>query len=59
MLQNNAVINKVKYRLSFGTGNAYINENNLILKKYLENKDWRGEKLKNIVLRIIFFKLIL
>ena len=32
---------EIKYRLSFGTGNAYINESNLILKKYLENKDWR------------------
>jgi len=41
MLQNNEVSTKVKYRLSFVTGNAYINESNLILKKYLENKDWR------------------
>ena len=41
MLQNNEVSTKVKYRLSFVTGNAYINESNLILKKYLENKDWK------------------
>ena len=41
MLQNNEVSTKVKYRLSLVTGNAYINESNLILKKYLENKDWK------------------
>ena len=38
---NNSVTKKIKYRLSFGTGNAYINESNLILKRYLENKDWK------------------
>ena len=41
MVRNNSLPKKIKYRLSFGTGNAYINESNLILKKYLENKDWR------------------
>ena len=41
MLQNIEENTKVKYRLSFGTGNAYIHESNLILKKYLENKDWK------------------
>ena len=41
MLQNIKENTKVKYRLSFGTGNAYIHESNLILKKYLENKDWK------------------
>ena len=38
---NNSFTKKIKYRLSFGTGNAYINESNLILKRYLENKDWK------------------
>ena len=41
MVRNNSLPKKIKYRLSFGTGNAYINESNLILKKYLENKDWK------------------
>ena len=41
MISNTSATKRIKYRLSFGTGNAYINENNLILKKYLENKDWR------------------
>ena len=41
MLQNIEENTKVKYRLSFGTGNAYIHESNLILKKYLDNKDWK------------------
>jgi hypothetical protein len=41
MISNTALNKEIKYRLSFGTGNAYINESNLILKKYLENKDWR------------------
>ena len=41
MISNTSVTKEIKYRLSFGTGNAYINESNLILKKYLENKDWR------------------
>ena len=41
MISNTSTTKRIKYRLSFGTGNAYINENNLILKKYLENKDWR------------------
>ena len=41
MISNNSATKRIKYRLSFGTGNAYINESNLILKKYLENKDWR------------------
>ena len=41
MISNTSVTKEVKYRLSFGTGNAYINESNMILKKYLENKDWR------------------
>ena len=41
MISNTSATNGIKYRLSFGTGNAYINESNLILKKYLENKDWR------------------
>tara|TARA_Y100000766_G_C18877155_1_gene591407 strand:+ start:352 stop:966 length:615 start_codon:yes stop_codon:yes gene_type:complete len=41
MISNTSVTKQIKYRLSFGTGNAYINESNMILKKYLENKDWR------------------
>ena len=41
MLSSSSLSKKTKYRLSFGTGNAYINERNLILKKYLENKDWK------------------
>ena len=41
MISNTSATKGTKYRLSFGTGNAYINESNLILKKYLENKDWR------------------
>ena len=41
MISSTSLPKKIKYRLSFGTGNAYINESNLILKKYLENKDWR------------------
>ena len=41
MIGNTSATKGIKYRLSFGTGNAYINESNLILKKYLENKDWR------------------
>ena len=41
MVRNNSLPKKIKYRLSFGTGNAYINESNLILKKYLEIKDWK------------------
>ena len=41
MLSSSSLSKKTKYRLSFGTGNAYINESNLILKKYLENKDWK------------------
>ena len=41
MISNTSVTKEIKYRLSFGTGNAYINESNLILKKYLENKDWK------------------
>ena len=41
MISNTSATKIIKYRLSFGTGNAYINESNLILKKYLENKDWR------------------
>ena len=41
MVRNTSLSKKFKYRLSFGTGNAYINESNLILKKYLENKDWK------------------
>jgi len=41
MISNTSATKRIKYRLSFGTGNAYINESNLILKKYLENKDWR------------------
>ena len=40
MIRSTSLSKKIKYRLSFGTGNAYINESNLILKKYLENKDW-------------------
>ena len=40
MISNISVTKDIKYRLSFGTGNAFINESNLILKKYLENKDW-------------------
>jgi len=40
MIRSTSLPKKIKYRLSFGTGNAYINESNLILKKYLENKDW-------------------
>ena len=42
MISTTSMPKKIKYRLSFGTGNAYINECNLILKKYLENKDWEG-----------------
>ena len=41
MVINTSVNKELKYRLSFLTGNAYLNESNLILKKYLENKDWR------------------
>ena len=41
MISNTSATKRIKYRLSFGTGNAYLNESNLILKKYLENKDWR------------------
>ena len=41
MISSDSLPKKIKYRLSFGTGNAYINESNLILKKYLENKDWK------------------
>ena len=41
MISNTSSTKRIKYRLSFGTGNAYLNESNLILKKYLENKDWR------------------
>ena len=41
MISSNSLPKKIKYRLSFGTGNAYINESKLILKKYLENKDWK------------------
>ena len=41
MISSSSLSKKTKYRLSFGTGNAYINESNLILKKYLENKDWK------------------
>ena len=41
MIGNTSATKGIKYRLSFGTGNAYINESNLILKKYLENKNWR------------------
>ena len=55
MLQNNEESTKVKYRLSFVTGNAYINESNLILKKYLENKDWKETKkfcIENNILQI-------
>ena len=41
MIRNTYMTKQIKYRLSFGTGNTYINESNLILKKYLENKDWK------------------
>ncbi len=41
MISNTSATKRIKYRLSFGTGNAYLNESNLILKKYLENKNWR------------------
>ena len=41
MISSSSLSKKTKYRLSFGTGNAYINESNLNLKKYLENKDWK------------------
>ena len=41
MISFSSLSKKTKYRLSFGTGNAYINESDLILKKYLENKDWK------------------
>ena len=41
MISNTSATKGIKYRLSFGTGNAYINESNLILRKYLENKDWK------------------
>ena len=41
MISNTSATKRIKYRLSFGIGNAYLNESNLILKKYLENKDWR------------------
>ena len=41
MISSSSLSKKTKYRLSFGTGNAYINERKLILKKYLENKDWK------------------
>ena len=44
MISNTSVTKDIKYRLSFGTGNAYVNESNLILKKYLENKDWKETK---------------
>ena len=48
MISSTSLSKKIKYRLSFGTGNAYINESNLILKKYLENKDWRETEKYNI-----------
>ena len=41
MISNTSATKRIKYRLSFGTGNAYINESTMILKKYLENKDWK------------------
>ena len=41
MITNTSATKRSKYRLSFGIGNAYINESNLILKKYLEDKDWK------------------
>jgi len=41
MISNTSATKRIKYRLSFGTGNAYINESDMILKKYLENKDWK------------------
>ena len=41
MISHTTVLEKIKYRLSFGTGNAYINASNLILRKYFENKDWK------------------
>jgi len=41
MISSSSLSKKTKYSLSFGTGNAYINQSNLILKKYLENKDWK------------------
>ena len=48
MISSSSLSKKIKYRLSFGTGNAYINESNLILKKYLENKDWKETEKYNI-----------
>ena len=48
MISSTSLPKKIKYRLSFGTGNAYINESNLILKKYLENKDWKETEKYNI-----------
>ena len=48
MISSTSLSKKIKYRLSFGTGNAYINESSLILKKYLENKDWKETEKYNI-----------
>ncbi len=48
MISSTSLPKKIKYRLSFGTGNAYINESSLILKKYLENKDWKETEKYNI-----------
>ena len=48
MISFSSLSKKTKYRLSFGTGNAYINESSLILKKYLENKDWKETEKYNI-----------
>ena len=55
MISNTSVTKDIKYRLSFVTGNAYINVSNLILKKYLENKDWKETKkfcIENNILQI-------
>ena len=53
MLSSSSLSKKTKYRLSFGTGNAYINESNLILKKYLENKDWKETEKYSIEKNIL------
>ena len=41
MVINNSVNKELKYRLSFVTGNAYLNESTEMLRKYLETKDWK------------------
>ena len=41
MVINTSLNKELKYRLSFVTGNAYLNESTEMLRKYLETKDWK------------------